>query len=115
MDGMTPIDLLGIPMQDYVDLRFHHADLEGSQIDGFIWDVGDGEDAYALYENEKLPLLDDPGLKPLAGAGSGLRRHPGRGDPPARAGGSGTAAWRPSIRRSRRSASRLRTRRAGTG
>ena len=45
MDGMTPIDLLGIPMQDYVDLRFHHADLEGSQIDGFIWDVGDGEDA----------------------------------------------------------------------
>ena len=62
MDGMTPIDLLGIPMQDYVDLRFHHADLEGSQIDGFIWDVGDGEDAYALYENEKLPLLDDPGL-----------------------------------------------------
>ena len=62
MDGMTPIDLLGIPMQDYVDLRFHHADLEGSQIDGFIWDVGDGEDAYSLYPTEALPLLDDPGL-----------------------------------------------------
>ena len=65
MDRMTPIDLLGIPMQDYVDLRFHHADPEGSQIDGFIWDVGDGEDAYALYENERLPLLDDAGTQPL--------------------------------------------------
>ena len=62
MDGLTPIDLLGIPMQDYVDLRFHHADLDGSQIDGFIWDVGDGEDAFALYPTEALPLLDDPGL-----------------------------------------------------
>ena len=62
MDGMTPIDLLGIPMQEYVDLRFHHADLEGSQIDGFVWDGGDGEDSYALYPNEKLPLLDQPGL-----------------------------------------------------
>ena len=26
------------------------------------WDVGDGEDAYALYPTDALPLLDDPGL-----------------------------------------------------
>lgn len=62
MDGLTPLDLLGIPIQDYVDLRFHHADMNGSQIDGFIWDIGDGEDAYALYPTKELPLLDDPGL-----------------------------------------------------
>ena len=56
MDGMTPIDILGIPIQDYVDLRFNHADMDGSQIDGFVWDIGDGEDAYSLYPNKNLPL-----------------------------------------------------------
>jgi hypothetical protein len=63
MDANTPRDIYGIDLAEWLRLRFHHADMEGSQVDGFWWDISSCEEAYALYDSPSRPLLDDPGLQ----------------------------------------------------
>ena len=69
MDAATPRDLYGIDMDEWLRLRFHHADLDGTQIDGFWWDISNSEEAYALYETPSRPLLHDPPLQKWRDAG----------------------------------------------
>jgi len=63
MDANDPQAVLNIGFAPWLDFRFRHADMEGSQIDGIWWDIGFAEDTYAIYDSAILPKLDHPGLQ----------------------------------------------------
>ena len=62
-DGDMPSEALGMDMDRWIELRFDHVDMPGSQIDAVWWDVGLAEDTYALFDSNTLPRLDHPGLR----------------------------------------------------
>jgi hypothetical protein len=61
-DGNMPFEALGMPIDEWLALRFENADLPDSQIDAIWWDVGMAEDSYAVVQSDILPPVDVPGL-----------------------------------------------------
>jgi len=61
-DGNMPIEAMGMPIDEWLALRFEHVDMPGSQIDAVWWDVGMAEDSYAVVRSDILPPADIPGL-----------------------------------------------------
>ena len=49
-----------VEFDDALAFYFEHADLPESQIDSIWWDIGFGEDTYAVYKSAILPPLDHP-------------------------------------------------------
>ena len=62
-DGNMPMEALGMDLDKWLELRFDHVDMPGSQIDAVWWDIGFAEDTYALFDSDILPRLDHPGLR----------------------------------------------------
>jgi len=61
-NNFDPHDLLGIDFERWLAYRFNYADQLGSQIDGFCWDIGFGENQ-AVYRSGLLRPVQIPGLQ----------------------------------------------------
>ena len=61
-DANMPMEAFALPIDQWLEFRFRHCDMPGSQVDGIWWDIGLAEDTYAVYPSDVLPRLRLPGL-----------------------------------------------------
>jgi hypothetical protein len=57
------------PGHDWLQFVFAHADSPGSAVDTICWDVGPGEETYALHQSDLLPAWQCPDLERWRAAG----------------------------------------------